>query len=603
MMQKIRTIRGQIILLLTSLGFVISVLVIMLACYIIFTAQRRITIQSTEFNLSLVSNVIEQDLVNLTSLAVWCSTDPTIAGYLANPDPTTLDTLEAYNLLQKEALSNLSFTHVKRLVVVSTRGYHPLQIGAGISHSYPLSQYNTSWLDQYLTEDNYQWSSFIEDPYALTPGDIILPYILPIKAAGNETVGYVFLAVHASAITDKLRGYLADQDNRLYIGIGDDYYPLSSYNTTGWGASYAFLNHIPEPLPSPGRIEKSPSANSKSTISYLQQHGRKWLSVSYPVNKSISITQLTPSTQFIYMSKLWLLFLVMTIVLIVLFSLFIGAKLNKIINLPIIKLRKRMHCLGQGDFSVDPSIETNSELGEIGRGINRLSEDITVLLEKRLADEKNKRDLEYRMLQSQINPHFIYNTLASIKWMAVMQNATGIGEMTTALSHLMRSASKETRTLVPLSYELQLLDDYMLIQNYRYGESICLIKNIDETLLETRLPRFSLQPIIENAIFHGIEPKGGGTIRITVSSRDSDVLISIRDDGVGIEQETLEHLMLKPEQSSSMFQELGIQAVDTRIRYAFGNRYGLSITSEQNSYTDMVIRLPHTIPDESEKTL
>ncbi len=601
-MHKIRTIRGQIILLLSSLGFAISILVIILACYIIFTSQKRITIQSTEFNLSLVSNVIEQDLVNLAALSAWCSTNPTIVGYLDDPDPDIHDTLKAYNLLQEEALKNLSYTYVKRLIIVSTRGHDPLQIGAGIAHSYPLSRHNIFWLDDYLNEDNYRWSGFIHDPYSLTADDTILPYLLPVKSSENETIGYVFLAVHTAAITDKLRGYIADEDSRLYIGLGTDAYPISSHDTTSWGTSYTFLNHAPETLPEPESMGQSPSANSKSTISYIKQNNRKWVSVNYPVNSSISITQLTPTTQFLFVSKLWFAFLGLTVVIIVLFSLFIVAMLNKAITQPIIKLRKRMYCLGQGDFSVDPSIETNDELGEIGRGINRLSEDITVLLEKRLADEKNKRDLEYRMLQSQINPHFIYNTLASIKWMAVMQNADGIGEMTTALSHLMRSASKDTRTLVPLTYELQLLDDYMLIQNYRYGESICMVKDIDESLLETPIPRFSLQPIVENAIFHGIEPKGGGTIRLTISSEGNDILVSIRDDGIGITEETLQHLLHKPEQSSSMFQELGIQAVNTRIRYAFGNRYGLTITSEENNYTDMTIRLPKSAPQESEDT-
>src|SRR5690606_39201106 len=130
---------------------------------------------------------------------------------------------------------------------------------------------------------------------------------------------------------------------------------------------------------------------------------------------------------------------------------------------------KRMDKIAQGQFFVDKMIEWDNELGDVGRGINRLSQDIVALMETRLADEKQKQELEYRMLQSQINPHFLYNTLNSIKWMATIQNARGIAEMTTSLSRLLRNITKDIRKLVPLREELALLDDYFLIQKYRYG--------------------------------------------------------------------------------------------------------------------------------------
>jgi len=218
-------------------------------------------------------------------------------------------------------------------------------------------------------------------------------------------------------------------------------------------------------------------------------------------------------------------------------------------------------------------------------GINLMTRQISDLMDRRLEDEKNKRDLEYRMLQSQINPHFLYNTLNSIKWMATIQNATGIVEMTTALSRFLKILSKETRELVTLRDELLLLDDYLVIQKYRYGDSVNFEKNIEEGLLDTPIPRFILQPLVENAIFHGIEPKGSGNIVLLAEKRDADVLISLTDDGMGMATPTLSA-------DGESVRGLGIRSVDERLRYAFGEGYGLSIESKQGSYTKVTIRVP-----------
>lgn len=139
-----------------------------------------------------------------------------------------------------------------------------------------------------------------------------------------------------------------------------------------------------------------------------------------------------------------------------------------------------------GDFSADPAIEWDNEFGDIGRGINELSGSVKNLIDTRIEIENEKREYEYRMLQSQINPHFLYNTLNSIKWMASIQNATGIPEMTTALSRLLKSIAKDSRQRVPIQAELAFLDDYYTIQKYRYGGSITMEVTVDEEALRRR---------------------------------------------------------------------------------------------------------------------
>jgi len=210
--------------------------------------------------------------------------------------------------------------------------------------------------------------------------------------------------------------------------------------------------------------------------------------------------------------------------------------LEWVITRPVEALQKRIETVGSGNFAPDRTVEWNNELGDIGRGINQLAENVDSLMTRRVEDERRKQELEYRMLQNEVNPHFIYNTLNSIRWMATIQHAPGIAEMVTAFARLTKSISKGTQKLVPLQEELALLNDYFTIQQYRYGGDLEIeVSRIEsETLCrDCMIPRFTLQPLVENAIFHGLEPKGGhGSVLLDISTDPDtgDVLLRITDD-------------------------------------------------------------------------
>ena len=258
--------------------------------------------------------------------------------------------------------------------------------------------------------------------------------------------------------------------------------------------------------------------------------------------------------------------------------------------------------IARGDFSRMEEIEGPDEFGIIGRGINGMSENVVTLMDKRVDDERQKKDLEYQILQSQINPHFLYNTLNSIKWMATIQNATGIAEMITSLARLMKNVSKGTAAQIPLKEELDLVKDYFLIQQYRYGGSITLDCQIgSEELYRCLIHRFTLQPIIENALFHGIEPKGcAGHILLSAQRVQSDLgtvlQISVTDNGVGMSREQIEKVLsAQSAPGADFFRQVGIHNVNQRIRYDFGEDYGISIDSVEGQYTTMTITLPYRL--------
>ena len=271
------------------------------------------------------------------------------------------------------------------------------------------------------------------------------------------------------------------------------------------------------------------------------------------------------------------------------------------INKPVDALLLKLGNVGKGDFKRDEGIEWDNEFGEIGRGINDLADDVNKLINSKIEDERTRQALEYRILQSQINPHFMYNTLNTIKWMATIQGAEGIADMSTALSRLLKNVSKVSDNLIPLRDELALLDDYYTIMKYRYGGTVEMEYDIeDECLLDCMITRFSLQPIVENAIFHGIEPKGSaGRIDIHIYGDAGVLHIDVTDNGIGMDEGTLDRVLHGRDDNSpnDFFKDVGVANVANRIRFAFGDEYGLTASSEVGKYTTISIYLPITVKD------
>jgi two-component system sensor histidine kinase YesM len=183
--------------------------------------------------------------------------------------------------------------------------------------------------------------------------------------------------------------------------------------------------------------------------------------------------------------------------------------------------------------------------------------------------------------------------------MATIQKADGIAEMTTALANLLRHISKSPQEWCTITEELSLLDDYSVIQNYRYGGTIELKKQVPDRFLNVRIPRFTFQPIVENAVFHGLEPKGGGTITISAGQTDSgDALFCIADDGVGMEKSQIQALLEKRDiGADGMFKSIGMYNVNQRIVSKYGAPYGMTVESAPGVGTRVMILLP-TLPKE-----
>ena len=544
----------------------------------------------------------------IVTFTKWCCSNSEVGHYLERlKDQPKLPTASR----DTEALRPLALTAYKRLneeyitsgtaggkkymarVIISTPNtgnFLQSMTSANYSSSFDAARVSKSSFFAPLFESpDFRWIGVVDDPISNANHEKIIPIVRPVYDEYSlEIIGWTYVEVSSRLFTDYLASYPQASDSQLFLTIGDKTYGSSS---STW------------------------SDPATQVFSVVSPNGEKRMLVRRPVEVEGAdgwyLSQVLSQQQFNQQRMVYLLLIVGISAAIISLGCLLTILLNKIISQPIKRLSLKIDAIADGDFSRDSEIEWNHELGSIGRGINNMSENIVTLMDKRVADEKQKKDLEYQILQSQINPHFLYNTLNSIKWMATIQNATGIADMTTALARLLKSVSKGTSSMVTLREELDLVKDYFLIQQYRYGGSITMDYHIEsEELYGCEIHRFTLQPIIENALFHGIEPKGtAGAITVSAESgtvNGKKVLkISVTDNGIGMTRETIDSVLHEEDtpgkNKTDFFRHVGISNVNRRIQYDFGPEYGITIVSEPGVYTTMTIVRPYINQSERKK--
>ena len=440
------------------------------------------------------------------------------------------------------------------------------------------------WFEELLQKNMQEYTLTLKDnPFPLNAKTVpkLMPLIRPLAYSKTESPkdAWVCLTLSPKLFQDTLE--LLSQDKSILILTGD-FSPVSSMNMDDFSLT---------------DLERVLGAHQDRTGSLkVRLSGRDciltWerLSVSGLILCEVlpleSITLNPKATQ-------------ATIGLVFLSSIIIGLSLSllftRYLTRPIVRLIEHMDVISSGDFNRNPDIESNDELGVIGRQINEMSAHVSDLMENRIRDEQEKMNLEIKMLQAQINPHFLYNTLDSIKWIATMQHNTGIVRVVSALSSLLKNMAKGFNEKVTVRQELDFLDNYITIEKIRYIELFDVeIKVEDPALYNAGIIKLTLQPLVENSIFSGIEPSGKpGLIQIHIFSREQTLYIRIRDNGVGISKENIDRMLTDTSRVTKHYMSgIGLPNVDRRIKLVYGQEYGLAIDSEVGVYTCVTVSLP-----------
>jgi len=282
------------------------------------------------------------------------------------------------------------------------------------------------------------------------------------------------------------------------------------------------------------------------------------------------------------------------------FSVLAAWSLSRSIYTPIKKLHDVTTTITKNDLQALMSSDNVDEITELGMSFNIMIGKIKELLDSKIKEQENLKKAEMRALQAQINPHFLYNTLDTIIWMAESKKTDQVVKIVTALSSFFRISLSKGMDWITIGEEVERIKSYLTIQKMRYRDILDFKIEVDQDAAENTILKLILQPLVENALYHGIKNKrAGGTISVRARRKgENEVLLEVEDDGIGFTPEKLAQLRAELEDDSGeikMESGFGIGNVNNRIRLYYGKQYGLSIQSEYSTGTCVTLIIPAKI--------
>ena len=266
------------------------------------------------------------------------------------------------------------------------------------------------------------------------------------------------------------------------------------------------------------------------------------------------------------------------------------------ITTPITQLCDMTEKFAAGDFSVSYHSNTNDELETLSESFNSMVGEIKSLVDSIHREQENAREMELRLLQEQINPHFLYNTLDAIIWMTQAGEDKKAIQIIRELSTFFRISLSKGAREIPIRNEKDHVGSYLTIQRFRYQDILDYELDFDEEIYECRIPKITLQPIVENALYHGIKNKRGkGMIKVSGKKEGADIVFTVADNGIGMDEEKLKELrgLISGEIERQDDQNgFGMANVQKRLQMTYGEAYGISVESEYNKGTIVTVRIP-----------
>ncbi|MDO4273987.1 MAG: sensor histidine kinase [Eubacteriales bacterium] len=272
----------------------------------------------------------------------------------------------------------------------------------------------------------------------------------------------------------------------------------------------------------------------------------------------------------------------------------LSRRITRSVTNPINALCEATKQMGKGDFTSEQLIESDDEIQILVKRFDEMRDKIGTLVDDVKIEQMKLKDTELKLLQEQINPHFLYNTLDTIVWLAEDGQTKAVVQMTTSLSEFFRTVLSGGRDYITIREEESHIHSYLSIQQFRYEDILDYEIDIDDNLYEYNILKLTLQPLVENALYHGIKNKRGkGKILITGYEDGTDIVFEVYDNGIGMTEEELVSLRKKVKEKSSFGRKgFGLINVEERIRMNYGYRYGLEFESEKGKGTKVTVRIP-----------
>jgi two-component system sensor histidine kinase YesM len=428
---------------------------------------------------------------------------------------------------------------------------------------------NTSWYEQIVEADGRPvWFGFNKNSY-LKESNLGMPVYALGRTVKNvnedKIIGVMMIEIRGDFLARELAQVKFGQEG--YTFIVDD---TNSYVYHPDAAMYSKISEYTIPLT---MAETDQQGTERVVIPAGLNNGWRVVgivSVEDLVQGSIPIRNLT-----IIISSLSILW-----------ALVIGFYISHRIGRPLRSLNKLMEKGETGDLSIRSNFSNRNEIGQLSKSFNRMIEKIDQLFHRISEEESEKKKAEIRALRYQINPHFMFNTLNSIRWMAKLNKTEEVSNAITLFVFLLEGTIERNGMFIKLEQEFDMLKKYVALQQYRYTHQINLQIECSATLKDIEIPRMLLQPLVENAIFHGLAPKEqDGTIHLLFKDCGDDVSVTINDDGIGIAVDKLSTMHFDEADHTRSMTRIGLHHVHQILKLYYGERYGVEINSSEGKGT------------------
>ena len=563
---------------LTSIGF-FFLTILVLTVLIQFLYEKsvlNITSESYKEKFEIVSDNSQSILENSGKIAKVILTDEAIQNWFLQDSEESADQLK-YKIQVEKRLDYLDALYPDKqyssISVFDSYG-HMVNSNSIRSEASKYEQffniikenYNVKWLDLYeVSLGDYEkngigYIRYYRDYDAgLIKGYVLIEYQSPLLINNFAHIRYGETGSYLIADTDGNKKIENDQDVSGNISE-EEYFQWAEDNKKG-GKVF--------------RIDGKRYLVTASVIPTLD-----WLMIGLtPVNELTKAGK--AMTQIIYVVG----------IIAALISTFFSLRVSHSVTKPLIYLTDTMKKFGKGDLSVRVPVLYEDEIGILSEEFNKMSEQIRQLVDQVYREQRAKRKSELAALQAQINPHFLYNTLNSVSSLIKMNCPDEAFIMIQAIGTFYRTSLSDGKTLIPLEQEITNIENYIKIQKVRYGNKIEYEIDIENEILQEWIVKLTLQPLVENSIYHGIkEMRGKGIIRIKGWKEKNKVFIQVSDNGLGIPEEKLEELFSKDyREKGSAF---GLFNIQQRLQIYFGKEYGLTVESKLSQGTKATVCIP-----------
>lgn len=575
--------------LLLLLSIIFPSLLVGMASYKISTSILTEKMQkSYENSFYFAADTVQNQLEQIRQLSDYIFFDEDIKELLTREDKNSYTYIKLQEKIEEQLKNYVYFTSYGDFQNIQLYGQYGKALSLSIDASFLA--YNEDAIEDRIQQKSSAGSTFIEID------NINTRYLAPNMSSSyaaytiirpimnqhfSEIIGGMFLSLSPDLFSNISTLYGQNNDQKIYL-LNHENIPMNCESNEG---NLQFLRSLD--LTSDVPFEASVDGQ---TILFYPLTDTNWKIIGV-----LSSQELIEKNKTIFYTTAASFFL----------ALLLTSLLCRFLSLrifhPLEVLQDTVSQIQSGETSTRIPVLTADEIGGLSSNINQMLDQLEDSHKKQLIEQKKLQDAQYKALQASINPHFLYNALNTIRWLAVIQKADNIKLVAETLSRLLRSTVKQDPASHCIRTELQTLKDYLFIQQLAYSHRFSIQWDLAEEVESCPCIPFILQPLAENSIFHGLMPKKtAGTIRITTRKitwmGQEAAEIEIWDNGDGIPPEKISSVLSSQDLNKYGLNGIGVSNVNERLILSYGNSFGLQIDSDGHSYTSVTVHVPFDLP-------